>query len=167
MTAWYAVHTHPRREVIARQHLLRQGFDVYLPQHLYKRRHARRIDWIRAPLFPRYLFVGINTENSRWRSIHSTVGVSYMVQFGDQPTEVPQGIIETLKSREDENGLIKLGANLGLKHGDNVQILDSAFGDAIGILENLDSQERITVLLDLMGRQVRVKTSLDKISAVA
>ncbi len=166
MTIWHAVHTQPRKELIASQHLLRQGFEVYLPQHMKKRRHARRVDWIRSPLFPRYLFVGLNTENRRWRSIHSTVGVSYLVQFGDLPVEVPLEIIDSLQSREDEDGLIKLNNYSRYKPGDSVQILDGAFGNTTGVLETLGDQERVTMLLELMGRQVRIKTTLDKIAAI-
>ena len=166
MTAWYAVHTQPHKEAIASEHLLRQGFKVFLPQHRKKRRHARKVDWIKSPLFPRYLFVGIDQENMRWRSIHSTVGVSYLVQFGDQPIEVPIAIIDVLQSRVDEDGLIWLNRDTIFKSGDNVQILDGAFGDSVGILENLDAQERVTMLLNLMGREVRIKTTLDNIAAV-
>ena len=166
MTAWYAVHTQPRREIIASQHLLRQEFEVYFPQHLLKRRHARRVDWVRSPLFPRYLFVGINNKNRQWRSIHSTVGVSYLVQFGDQPIEVPFDIIEALQSHEDEDGLVKFNNSSIYRPGDSVQILDGVFGDTIGIFEHLDGPERITMLLDLMGRQVRIKTTLGNIAAV-
>ena len=166
MTVWYAVHTQPRKELTASQHLQRQGFDVYLPQHLKKRRHARRVDWIRSPFFPRYLFVGTGFKNRHWGSIHSTVGVSYLVQFGERPTEVPYEIIEVLHAREDEEGLINLNDASIYKPGDHVQILDGAFSDSIGILEHLDDQDRVSMLLDLMGRKVRVKTTLDKIAAV-
>jgi transcriptional antiterminator RfaH len=89
-----------------------------------------------------------------------------MVQFGDQPLEVPLEIIETLRSREDGNGLINFAAHSTYKLGDTVQILDGAFCDAIGKLEKLDNQERVTMLLDLMGRQVRIKTTLKNITAV-
>ena len=166
MTLWYAVHTQPRKENVASQHLFRQGFDVYLPQHMERRRHARRVDWIKSPFFPRYLFVGINAENKRWRSIHSTVGVSYLVQFGDRPVEVSPDIIDELQAHEDTNGLIKLDSKSLYKPGDKVQILDGTFDDIVGVLEHLDDKERVTMLLNLMGRQVRIKTTLDKIAAV-
>ena len=55
MTNWLVAQTHPRAEERAVQHLQRQGFKTYLPQHLKRRRHARRVETVRSPLFPSYL----------------------------------------------------------------------------------------------------------------
>jgi len=105
---WFVAHTHPHAEAKATTHLNRQGFEIYFPRYLKRRRHARRIETVAAPLFPRYLFVAIDLNVQRWRSIYSTVGVSRLVCNGDDPTAVPDGIVEALKQREDPNGFIKL-----------------------------------------------------------
>ena len=76
---WYVAHTQPHAENKAAVHLGRQGFVTYLPRYLKRRRHARRVDVVSAPLFPRYLFVQIDTAVQRWRSIYSTFGVSQLV----------------------------------------------------------------------------------------
>ena len=62
MKHWYVLRTHAKAEFKALNHVMRQGFGAYLPQYLRKRRHARRTDWVRSPMFPRYLFL------SRWTS---------------------------------------------------------------------------------------------------
>ncbi len=67
--AWHVVHTHIHAEAKAAAHLTRQGFDVYLPRYLRHRRHARKVETISAPLFPRYCFVHIDRMVQRWRSI--------------------------------------------------------------------------------------------------
>lgn len=90
---WYVARTHPHVEAKAQAHLHRQGFATYLPQYLKKRRHARRFDTVQAPLFPCYLFVAIDIQRQRWRSISSTVGVSHLVGNGDHPTEVASTVI--------------------------------------------------------------------------
>jgi len=64
MTYWCAVQTHVRSEDKAAFHLRRQGYEVFLPKHLKRRKHARRIDWVSAPLFPRYLFVAIDPDTT-------------------------------------------------------------------------------------------------------
>jgi len=79
MQQWYAVHTQASAEQKADFHLRNQGFEVYLPSYRKQRRHARRVDWIKAPLFPRYLFVRMDIETTPWRRIHSTIGVSYLL----------------------------------------------------------------------------------------
>ena len=163
MISWFAVHTQPNRELIASQHLQRQGFDVFLPRYLKKRRHARKTEWVVAPLFPRYLFVGVMREVARWRAIRSTVGVSDLVQFGADPAEVPSTFVESLQSNLNEDGLVPLSQKLSPVPGDKLHILSGAFNNSIGILEKLEASDRVTLLLDLMGRQVRVKTSLENV----
>ena len=65
---WYVVQSQPNAERKAVMHLERQGFTTYLPRYLKRRRHARRVEIVGAPLFPRYLFVGIDLTMQRWRS---------------------------------------------------------------------------------------------------
>ena len=73
---WYVVQTQPHAESKAARHLCRQGFQIYLPRYLKRRRHARRTETVPAPLFPRYMFVAVDIAVQRWRSIQSTIGVS-------------------------------------------------------------------------------------------
>src|SRR6478752_1032989 len=93
---WYAVQSHPNAENKAVAHLARQGFTTYLPRYLRRRRHARRVEMVATPLFPRYLFVTIDMTRQRWRSIYSTIGVSRLVCAGDTPTPVADEAVATL-----------------------------------------------------------------------
>jgi len=61
---WYVVQTHSQAEAKACGHLQRQGFEIYLPKYLKRRRHARRTETVIAPLFPRYLFVAVDMTRS-------------------------------------------------------------------------------------------------------
>lgn len=67
--AWYVVQTQPNGEARAEAHLRRQGFRTYLPRYLRSRRHARKTQMVPRPLFPRYLFVGLDLARDRWRTI--------------------------------------------------------------------------------------------------
>jgi transcriptional antiterminator RfaH len=162
---WYVAHTHPHAEAKATAHLSRQGFDVYLPRYIKRRRHARRIETVPAPLFPRYLFVAIDLNVQRWRSIFSTVGVSRLVCNGDDPSPVPVGIVETLKNREDANGFIKLDCRARFHVGDKIRVLDGAFTSCLGLFDGMAERERIAILLDLLGRKVRVVLDADLVAA--
>ena len=166
MKSWYAVHTHPRAETKAVTHLKRQGFDTYLPLFLKRRSHSRRIDWVPSPFFPRYLFVGMNTEKVRWRSVRSTVGVASLVCSGEKPLKVPSDVLRMLRSREDEHGFVRLGVRSTVKAGDEVHIIDGALGNLFATVKEIHGLDRVTLLLRLMGRQVSVNTSLERISAV-
>src|SRR3546814_11754026 len=86
MTTWVAVYTQPHKEVRASQHLRNQGVAVYLPQYQKLCRRAGKAPGIiAAPLFPRYLFAGVDTETQRWRSVNGTRGVIGLVMFGETP----------------------------------------------------------------------------------
>ncbi len=155
-THWYVAQTHPHAETKASLHLTRQDFEVYVPRYLKKRRHARRVDMVAAPLYPGYVFVAIDLKVQRWRSIQSTIGVSRLVCRGDDPAAVPEGIVEELKRRQDENGLITLERRPRFNPGDSVRVVAGVFSDSLGLYEGIDDKERAAILLDLLGRKVRV-----------
>jgi transcriptional antiterminator RfaH len=162
---WFVAHTQPRAEAKAASHLSRQGFEIYFPRYLKRRRHARRIEIVAAPLFPRYLFVAVDTTAQRWRSIYSTVGVARLVCNGKDPTAVPDGIVAALKDREDADGFIKLDYRPPFRAGDRIRVLDGAFSSCLGLFEGMAERERIAILLDLLGRKVRVVLDADLVVA--
>ena len=167
MTSWCAVHTHARSEDKAAFHLRRQGYTVFLPKHLKRRKHARRIDWVPAPMFPRYLFVALDPDAGQWWSIRSTIGVSSLLCFGDVPAVVPMDIITEIKARQDEKGFVKTHAGHTFKRGDRVRIISGPLNDLEGLLESPTDEERVTVLLNLMGREVKVRVPLETVYACA
>ena len=167
MTTWCAVHTHARAEDKAEFHLRRQGYTVFLPKYLKRRKHARRIDWVSAPLFPRYLFVAIDPEAGRWWSIRSTVGVSNLISFDGFPAKVPSHVIDEIQARQDEKGLVKTHAGCGFKPGERVRIIRGPLGELEGLFDSPTDEERVTVLLQLMGREVKVRVPLETVYACA
>jgi transcriptional antiterminator RfaH len=162
---WYVAQTRPHGETKASLHLGRQGFEVYLPRYLKKRRHARRVDTVAAPLYPGYIFVAIDIGVQRWRSIQSTIGVSRLVCRGEDPAAVPEGVVEELKRRHDESGLIRLERRARFRPGDKVRIVAGAFCDCLGLCEGMDDRARVAILLDLLGRKVRVFLVSDLVDA--
>lgn len=167
MFTWYAVHTHAQAEEKARLNLQNQGFLIYLPRFRKLRRHARRREWVSAPLFPRYLFVQFDAAVTQWRAINSTFGVDKIVGVGNRPYVVPLEVIDAIRARETADGLIDLGAERSLNRGDRVQILDGPFGDVVGLFECKISKERVIVLLNLLGRVARVCVPLGSVATAA
>ena len=62
---WFVVHCYPNKESIAELNLQNQGFDTYIPRYKKLRRHARRVDTVFAPLFPRYFFVNYLSQANK------------------------------------------------------------------------------------------------------
>lgn len=167
MNRWYVVRTKPRAEDTVLSHLRRQDFEAFLPRFLKTRRHARRVDRVASPLFPGYLFVSFNLEQARWRSIFGTIGSSGLICHGDRPAPVPEGVVEEIIARQDESGHVLLHPEHGIKQGQSVEILDGPLAEARGIFECMDSKERVIVLLNLLGRQVRTRVPTGWIQATA
>ena len=156
MRRWYAAYTQPRNEALASEHLARQGFGIYLPRYLKRRSHARRVDVVPAPLFPRYLFIEFSVGDGGWRGIRSTRGVIDLVRNGRDPVPVADSIIEQIKRREDEQGMVVLGRFLDLKPGTRIRIETGPFADYEAIFESRRDDDRVMALLSLLGRKVVV-----------
>ncbi|MBI4969557.1 MAG: transcriptional activator RfaH [Rhodospirillales bacterium] len=167
MKRWYVVHTQPQAERRAHANLVRQGFETYLPCYLKRRSHARKIERVPAPLFPRYLFVGIDPQTMRWRSIYSTFGVSHLISNGDMPAPVPEGVVEAIRARHGHDGLVRLDDPIPFKKGDRVEITQGSLRDLSGLFQCESDDDRVFVLLELMGRPVRVRVPLAAIRACA
>jgi len=151
---WYLVHTLPHNERRAQLHLGAQGLRTHFPTIQKTIRHARRLMTVRAPLFPRYVFLILDLGRDRWLSVQSTVGVSCLYSCEDRPVPVPEGIVETLIENTDEANLALFTS--GLTTGQSVRILSGPFANFVGRLERLDAAGRIRVLLDMMGTAVPV-----------
>jgi len=162
---WYVVQTQVNGEARAAQNLMRQGFEIYLPRYLKRRRHARKIDLTAKPLFPRYMFVAVDVATQRWRSIQSTFGVARLVSNGDDPAMVPEGVVSALRSREDKDGFINMDRKASFAPGDKVRVLAGAFMDSAGLFNALADRDRVSILLDLLGRKVRVLLDADMVAA--
>lgn len=165
MISWYAVYTQPHAEAKAHENLRQQGYSVYLPRYGRWVRHARKRQAVLRPLFPRYLFVGLNREAMPWRPVLSTVGVTNVVCGGDEPIAVPPGIIETLRRREREGAFNELTPTRRLKPGDRVRIIEGPFEDLVGRLLAAGDDERVFILLDLLGRTVKAQVSAAAVEA--
>ena len=118
-----------------------------------------------ASLFPRYLFVGIDLNAQRWRSIFSTIGVSRLVCQGELPTPISEDIIDALRAREDNNGFIQLDQRPKFRPGDKIRVLDGAFAEYLGLYEGMKDSDRVAILLEMLGRKVRVTVDIGTVVA--
>jgi transcriptional antiterminator RfaH len=120
---------------------------------------------VRAALFPNYIFVILDTGRDRWLSIRSTVGVSSLVMCDGRPLPVPEGIVESLIERTDASKVTRL--DVDLVEGQSVRILTGPFANLVGTLERLSANDRVRVLLQLMGSEVPVSVQRSSISRAA
>ncbi len=167
MKRWYVIHTLPRGEEKALQHLQQQGYEAFLPRFHKTRRHARKVEVIIAPLFPRYMFVSLDMETDRWLSISATRGVAYIVRQNGCPMPVPVGVIEELIERADIKETVPLSSLELFTAGATLEILEGAFAGHTGTFEKMSDSERVQLLLNVLGREVKIAVSLHSVAAVA
>lgn len=161
MKRWYVVHTKQNGERTAEANLVRQGFRSYCPQISAIPAKVQRV-----PLFPRYMFVELDLDADPWRSVNGTIGVVGLVQFGPKPSPVPPGVVEDIMRREGEDGLIVLPHPYPrLQAGDEIVLSNGPLDRQLGIIHRLTGPRRAEILLQLMGREVKVTAPLSQVSA--
>ncbi len=164
LESWFVVRTQVRAEEKAAHHLANQGFVPYLPRYRRRVRHARRDAMVLRPLFPGYLFVHLDPTQCRWRSINGTVGVREILCNGDSPLPVPTCIIDEIKAREDESGAVKLSAPRFVR-GQAVRLLEGPLADLSGLFEEMRDENRVVLLVSLLGRKVRMQVPTAAVAA--
>jgi transcriptional antiterminator RfaH len=144
MKNWYLIKTKSRQENVAIKNLENQKYSTYCPTVTIKNKHI--------VLFPGYLFIYLDKEKENWSPIRSTKGVLNFVRFGLSFAQVPDTIIKFLKANEIINKE-KLNNLNSFKSGDKIQITDGVFKNCIAIVKSSKPQERVILLLNILGQQ--------------
>ena len=144
MKKWYLIKTKPRQEKKAKQNLENQGYVAFFP--------LAKINDRLVALFPSYLFVQLNEKTQNFSPIYSTKGVSYFVKFGLNFAKVPTSVIKFIKANQHitTEKLINLDK---FKPGDKVQISDGAFKNYLAIFKCYKSDDRVILLMNLLGNK--------------
>ncbi len=151
---WYAIHSKPRQEERALENLERQGFEAWLPMLTVEKVRRGKLAKVVEPMFSRYLFIRLDTEQTNWSPIRSTLGVSKLVSFGNRPAIIEDGLIEALRQmpeREPERLF---------QPGQAVKFIDGPLRGLEGIYEQADGEMRAMVLVDLLSKHHRVSSDM-------
>lgn len=150
MQQWYCVHTRPRAEAQALEHLQRQGFECLLPRlQRTVLRNSRRQTVVEA-LFPRYLFLRADAETTSLAPVRSTRGAVGLVRTAGLPATVPEDFMARLLADADATGLITQPER-ALLPGERVLITDGPLAGLGGIYSQAQGESRALVLLELLG----------------
>ena len=162
---WYVVHTHPQHEARADLNLRRQGFTTYLPRYLRNRRHARP-DGSRRPAAVSALSV------CRPRSGPRSLAEHPFNLRGDPPGRCGRSAPASSRwycrchpGQRRSPRICCPGIAGWDRSGQPVRLIDGIFADAKGILERIADARRVAVLLELLGREVRVFVPAQSVAA--
>ncbi|MEL6829015.1 MAG: transcription termination/antitermination NusG family protein [Pseudomonadota bacterium] len=161
---WGAAQTQVNRENLAEMHLRKQGFECWCPRLQKTVRSGRRSIEKLKPLFPGYIFVRIQPQ-TRWRSIDGTIGVLRLVKAGGMPATLPIGFVDKLRANIDEFGGVQFDDSIG--EGDQVRVVSGAFDNWFGTVLHMPDRDRVTLLLQMIGRDVPVTVNRGRVVKAA
>lgn len=158
LSPWYLAQIKPNSYRIAERNLKRQGFFVFSPTQQETRKRTGHFISVVRPLFSGYLFVSFAPKSAPWRAINSTYGVCRLVTLGQTaPRPVPTNLISVLMLRCDRDGRLLPPAILA--PGDKIRLTSGPFVDFVTRVETISADQRVWVLLDIMGRATKVAVS--------
>ena len=156
---WFILQFKSNSHHLAAKNLNRQGFETFLPLHDTTSRRLSRFINTSKPLFPGYMFIKFDRAESEWHKINSTYGVSRLITFNSILISIPTIFVDSLMKRYDLSG--KLLPIQKLKKGDQVTLLTGPFANFIATVEKYEADQRIWILMDLMGRKTKIQTPSD------
>lgn len=158
---WYVIHTKPRQEQRALENLQRQGFEAWLPMITLEKVRRGHLTQVVEPMFSRYLFIHLDTVQTNWSPIRSTLGVSKLVAFGNAPAAVPDDLIAALRNMPAPP------PERMMNPGDEVQFVAGPLKGLRGIYQQHDGEARAMVLIELLSQPQTIQTELQALRPVA
>lgn len=154
---WHAVFCKPRQDAVAETNLLHQGFEIFRPktQVARVRRGQRRLAL--ESMFPRYLFVRLCSHGEDWTPIRSTRGAIGLVRLGIESPVVPDTVIDSLRRRCNDDGVINLAGTIDYQLDDLVDIVDGPLRGYRALFKARTGEERVVVLLQLLKHERKVE----------
>lgn len=156
MRYWYVIHTVHNQEFRAEVNLKNQGYQLYLPKYIGIRKHARKVDKILKPLFPRYLFIKLDLSLDNISRVNYTFGVNKLVTLGVEPNTLPDFIVDNLRAQEDKDGNLDSIINSIYKVGEHVKLGNGVLKGNNAVFMGKTEKQRVFVLLDILGRKLNI-----------
>lgn len=153
---WFCLKAQTKREHIAADHVRQiPETDVFLPRVRFQKKTARGVVWFTEALFPGYLFAKFDFQN-QFRQVNHATGVSGIVHFGDRWPIVAEEIISELRAAIGTEEICTIAEPLLV--GEEVELATGAFRGLKAVVSRvMPARERVTVLLEFLGRQTAVE----------
>jgi len=160
--AWFCLRSRPKHEHIAADHLRQlPGVEVFLPRIRFRRETRRGAVWFTEALFPNYLFARFDWQ-SLLRRVHHAPGVAGVIHFGDRWPTIADAAMEELRRLFGAAQVHEIPAEPVV--GETVKIAGGALhGWQALVTQVVPGRQRVTVLLDFLGRQTSVELPLTQV----
>ena len=167
---WYVVHTYAGHEnkvaTTLKQKIeasnLKNILDVLVPtQERIEIREGKKVT-LKEKIFPGYIIVKMELDNTSWYAVRSTPGVTGFVGVGNKPSPLSEKEVETIQQfSKMEAPTYKATFSVG----EAVKIIDGPFSDFIGSVEEIDEEKgKIKILVSIFGRETPVELDFLQVS---
>jgi transcriptional antiterminator RfaH len=161
---WYLLRLHPNYDLKAERQLLERGICVYVP----KETKTVRSVWSRkvkrtVPLFPGAMFVpDFDADIQRLKK--SADGIGGFVKYAGEAVRVSLPMMARV--RQFEARMNRDPVKRKYRPDQAVRIIGGPFDLWEGRIERVDSNYRLSVLIEFLKREVRIEVDEDQVEAV-
>ena len=173
---WYAVHTYSGYENKVHQNLLARLesmnmqdriFRVVVPEEEETTVKDGKKKTQMKKTFPGYVLVEMIMTDESWYVVRNTPGVTGFV--GSQGAGIkPNPLLkEEARFILKQMGMSERIVDFDVELGEAVKIIDGPFNNQIGSIDQIDEEHfKLTVLVELFGRETPVEVEYDKIEKI-
>ena len=161
---WYILRLHPNYDLKAERQLSANGVSVYLPKEIRKVKTTwNRVIQKAKPIFPGTIFIpDFEADIAKLKEMAN--GIGGFIKREGQALQISLMWMERI--RKFEAKMQSLSGKRKYKVGDTVRVTAGPFNLWEGKIERLDPNARISVLLEMFQREVRVGFDEDQVEAV-
>jgi transcriptional antiterminator NusG len=161
---WYVVHTYSGYEekvkTIIEDNVQRRGLSEKIAQILIP---AEKVVAVKSgkkkelskKFYPGYILVQMELDDETWHLVNSAPRVTGFVG-GDNPAPIPQEEIDSIIQQIETGPALQATAQYD--RGDSVRIIDGAFANFNGLVDDIDEDHnKLRVTVTIFGRQTPVE----------
>jgi transcriptional antiterminator NusG len=175
---WFVVHTQSGYEKKVKQNLEARivsmnaeeaVYEVVIPMEDYVDfKNGKRIVAQRK-MFPGYLLVRAQLDDTAWFVIRNTPGVTGFVGQGAKPSPLPRRDVEAFLvpkgGTDTEPAATRAKPRLEYEVGETVRVKEGPFADFSGeVIEINEDQLKLKVLVNIFGRETPVELEFSKVA---
>jgi transcriptional antiterminator NusG len=175
---WYVVHTYSGYENKVRNNLASRVrsmnveeriHEVVIPMEDVIEFKGGRKTVVQKKVFPGYLLVRMDLDDSSWYVVRNTPGVTGFVGSGAKPTPLSRREVEDILGVEQPEGEApvekKARPRLDFETGDRVRVTQGPFADFDGAIAEIDEDRaKLKVLVNIFGRETPVELEFGQVA---
>lgn len=166
---WYVVHTYSGYEnkvktdlekTVKNRELEEYFFDIVVPmEEQIEIKDGKRKANLKK-VFPGYVLIKMIVTEETWYIVRNTRGVTGFVGSGTDPIPLTD---DEIRAMGFEESLINVDYDIN----DSVQILNGAFKDSIGTVQEINKEKhKVKVLISMFGRETPVELEFSQIQKI-